>query len=384
LAKHLGRRPLAGIHPAWNKDTAAACDLAGGSFFGFGRFLGESTRLFEIGLPIDYSARGASVVLLSDDNLMAFSKDEVRTMLSGGVFMDTQALARLNEMGFADLTGFDADRVVTIDCIERMTDHPLNRQFAGRERDCRQSFYHHAARTLKPRDPKAGVLTNVVDYAGDEVAPCVMGVFENRLGGRVCVAGYFPWTFLHSLSKSSQMKSVLRWLSKDRLPAYVDSFHKINLWVREPSRDGAAMAMTNSCLDAARDVALLIRTDRERVRVFDMTGAESHVRAGGSDGPYRKFVIPSIEPWHMCLVVADSRFDVEHGEPGAGRRTARGEFKRPVEINRLDEQVAPGEWAVPAAQATAEVAALPEERVERPAAPRADGLAVDREGLDLE
>jgi len=305
LAKHLGRKPLAGIHAAWNKDTAAACDLAGGSFFGFGRFLGESARLFEIGLPIDYSARGASVILLSDDAMMAFSKDEIRKMLSGGVFMDTQALTRLNQMGLADLTGFDADRVVPIDCIERLADHPLNRPFAGRERDCRQSFYHLPAFTLKARDPKAEVLSKVVDYAGAEVAPCTMGVFENRLGGRVCVAGYFPWTFLHSLSKSSQMKSVLRWLSKERLPAYVGSFHKINLWVREPDRAGVAMAMTNSCLDAARDVALLVRTDRDRIRVFDMTGAESQVRSSGSDGPYRRFVIPSIEPWHIRLVVAD-------------------------------------------------------------------------------
>jgi len=305
LARHLRRKPLAGIHAAWNKDTAAACDLAGGNWFAFGRFLGESTRLFEIGLPVDYSARGASVVLLSDDAMMAFSKDEIRKMLAGGVFMDTQALTRLNEMGLADLTGFDADRVVTIDCIERLTDHPLNRPFAGRERDCRQSFYHLPAFTLKPRDSKAEVLSKVVDYAGAEVAPCTMGVFENRLGGRVCVAGYFPWTFLHSLSKSAQMKSVMRWLSKDRLPAYIDSFHKVNLWVREPDPAGVAMAMTNSCLDTARDVTLLIRTGKDRIRIFDMNGAESQIRSGGSDGPYRRFIIPSIEPWHMRLIVAD-------------------------------------------------------------------------------
>jgi hypothetical protein len=119
------------------------------------------------------------------------------------------------------------------------------------------------------------------------------------------VAGYFPWTFLHSLSKSAQMKAVMRWLSKDRLPAYVASFHKINLWVREPEGGSVAMAMTNSCLDPARDVILLIRTDRERVSVFDMDGAQTQVRTSGSDGPYRRFVIPVIEPWHMRLVVSD-------------------------------------------------------------------------------
>lgn len=305
LAKHLGRKPLAGIHAAWNKDTAAACDLAGGNWLAFGRFLGESSRLFEIGLPPDYSAKNASVTLLSGDSLLAFSKEEILKMLAGGVYMDAQALAHLNEMGLADLTGFEVDRVIPHDCIERLAEHPLNGPMSGRDRDCRQSFYHLAATTLKPRDDKAEVLSRIVDYNGAEVAPCVMGVFENRLGGRVCVAGYFPWTFLHSLSKSTQMKAVMRWLSGDRLPAYVESFHKINLWVRESGGRPSTLAMTNSCLDKARDVALLIHTDRKEIRVFDMQGAQSQIRQSGSDGPYRRFVIPAIEPWNMRLVVVE-------------------------------------------------------------------------------
>jgi hypothetical protein len=305
LARHLGRKPLAGIRAAWNKDTAAACDLAGGNWFAFGQFLGESTRLFEIGLPADYSPHGASVTLLSGDNMLAFSKEEILKILSSGVYMDAQALARLNEMGYADLTGFDTDRVVPCDCIEQLAHHPLNGPMAGRQRDCRQSFWHLAAVTLKPRDAKPEPLSTIVDYTGTQVAPCAMGVFENRLGGRICVAGYFPWTSLHSLSKSTQIKAVMRWLSKDRLPAYVASFHKFNLWVRKPDRSKVAMALTNCCLDQARDVSLLIRTDAQRIRVFDMSGAESQVGSSGSDGPYRKFVIPVIDPWQMRLVVAD-------------------------------------------------------------------------------
>ncbi|HSL03157.1 MAG TPA: hypothetical protein VK901_06420, partial [Nitrospiraceae bacterium] len=61
-------------------------------------------------------------------------------------------------------------------------------------------------------------------------------IYENKLGGRVCVSGYYPWDHLHSLSKTSQMKAVMRWLSRDRLPAYVASYHKVNLWAREPQR----------------------------------------------------------------------------------------------------------------------------------------------------
>jgi len=305
LARHLGRKPLAGIAAAWSKDSAAACDLAGGNWTAYGRFLGESARLFEIGLPCAPSPRGAAVTLLSDDCVLAFDRDEIRRILSGGVYMDAAALARLGAMGFGDLTGFETDRVLPIDSIERLADHPLNRPFAGRERDCRQSFYHLAATSLKRRDPGAEVLSTLVDYGGRETAGCASGIFENALGGRICVAGYFPWTFLHSMAKSAQMKSVMRWLSRDRLPACVASFHKVHLWARESGGETGSMALVNSSFDPAVDAVLLIRTGRERARVHDMSGAGTGVFASGADGPYRRFILPPIEPWGMRLVVVE-------------------------------------------------------------------------------
>ncbi len=189
------------------------------------------------------------------------------------------------------------------DCIEKLAAHPLNGRFAGRVRNCRQSFYKGPAAVLKKTDPKSETLAGLVDYADQEVAPCTMGVFENRLGGRVCVAGYFPWTFLHNLSKSAQVKSVLRWLSKDSLPAYVASYHKINLWVSEPEGGKFALALTNSSFDSAENVTLMLLTDKDEIRVFDMRCAETVVPAGATDGPYRKFVLPPIGPWQMRLVV---------------------------------------------------------------------------------
>jgi len=304
LARHLGRSPLAGVWPAWGKDTAAACDLAGGNWSAFGRFLGEVPQTLEIGLPAAYARQGAAVTLLSDDSVRAFGKEEILKILAGGVYLDAAALSLLNELGYQDLTGLAVDRVFPIDCIEELSSHPLNGPFAGRQRDCRQSFYHLPGHALKKLDPRAEVLARLVDYSGREVAPASMAVFENRLGGRVCVAGYFPWTFVHSLSKSAQMKSVLRWLSRDTLPAYVESFHRINLWARVPGEGKVAIALTNSSLDPARELTLAVRTDRAELRVLDMAGRETLVRRTARDGPYGKFVLPAIDPWHMRLVVA--------------------------------------------------------------------------------
>ena len=308
LVKHLGRAKLAGIRPAWNKDSAATGDPAGGNWFVFSGFLqGLAPKMFEIGLPIAYGPEHAPVTLLSGDNVNAFSDAEVEKMLASGVYMDTVALFVLNHRGYGQLTGFEVERGIATDSIEELTSHPLNGPFAGRQRDCRQSFNRGAAQVLKKLDPKAETLARVVDYSDVETAPSTLGIYENRLGGRVCVAGYFPWTFLHNLSKSSQTKSIMRWLSKDHLPGYVESFHEINLWVRQPQDGKLALAMTNSSFDPAENVVLLLLTDHPTIRVWDMNCKETTVTSTGSDGPYRKFVIPNIGPWQMRLVVPRSK-----------------------------------------------------------------------------
>jgi hypothetical protein len=148
-------------------------------------------------------------------------------------------------------------------------------------------------------------LARLVDYGGQEQAATSMAVYENRLGGRIAVCGYYPWSFLHNLSKSTQMKSVMRWLSRDRLPAYMASFHKVNLWARQPGAGRLAVALVNSSFDPAVEPELVLLTRSEQIRVFDMLGRETVVPAGRSDGPYRHFTLPTIEPWSVRIVAAE-------------------------------------------------------------------------------
>ena len=146
-------------------------------------------------------------------------------------------------------------------------------------------------------------LSRVVDYTYDEVHPSCMGIYENPAGGRVCVAGYYPWEQLQTLAKSSQMKAVLRWLSRDGLPAYVASYHRVNLWVRSTTAGNLAITLLNGSLDAARDVEILALTGGDTMRVTDMRGGEVVVESTGNDGPYRRFIIPEIASWEVALAV---------------------------------------------------------------------------------
>ena len=295
-ARHFGRTTPVGVYAAWSKDAWAVADLG---------MLGQAPAMWEIGLPAAYSAQGAAVSLLFAQNVPLMSDEQLRSVLSGGVYMDADALNAVNQRGFGELTGMTVESVQAEDCIEELTDHALNRPFAGRQRDCRQSFYHVPGYVLALKDDRAQSLARLVDYAGQVKSPVSMGLFENQLGGRVVVCGYYPWSFLHNLSKTSQMKAVMRWLSRDRLPAYVASFHKANVWARPSSDGGLVVAVTNSSFDAAEGLCLALRTDRKTIRVVDMVGDATVVDTGMEDGPYRRFMLPPMAPWSMCLVVTE-------------------------------------------------------------------------------
>ena len=302
MSKSLGRSAIPGVQTFWNTSSFITGKLNDGNWVDTGNPV-ISHELYDIGLPTCYSNKQAKVILLGKDNVFALSKENIKKLLSGGVYMDAETLQQLNDLGFGDLTGFEVVRSENIDRIEKFTNHPLNGEFAGRKRDNRQSFWKCQAFTLRNTNEKAQALSGLIDYTGKEVSSCTSGIFENKLGGRICVAGYYPWTFMENLSKSSQMKSVFRWLSKDSLPGYIASFQKINLWIREPQNGLIALALTNSSFDPAKEVILMLRTVKKTIRLYDMKCRETVIRSAGSDGPYQKFIIPEIDPWQAGLIL---------------------------------------------------------------------------------
>ncbi|OHB79280.1 MAG: hypothetical protein A2W31_17055 [Planctomycetes bacterium RBG_16_64_10] len=66
------------------------------------------------------------------------------------------------------------------------------------------------------------------------------------------------------------------------------------------------MALVNSSFDPAVELDIVLLTASATIRVFDMNGEEDVVHAGRSDGPYRHFTLPMVEPWSMRLVVNNS------------------------------------------------------------------------------
>jgi hypothetical protein len=296
LVSELGRSPCEGLWPAMSSDRIWAALIGPGNSDPQSRL----TELAEIGLPPAYSRAGAKVHLLSGDGVCAFSRSELEELFTEAVIVDGPALRHLEGLGLADLVGFEIAGTRDRDTIERFTTDPLNGPHAGWWRDCRPSYWPTDAFILRPLAPQARPLAELIDFHGAVSGP-VMGVFDNRVGGRVAVAGYYPWTSLQNLSKSAQMKRLCRWLSRDTLPAYVSSFHKIALWCRRDAAGRLAIPLLNVSHDDAANVRLHVR-EGHGWRLLRMGGGERDVQVVSSDGGYAVLELPELAPWEMVLL----------------------------------------------------------------------------------
>ncbi|MHB0936879.1 MAG: hypothetical protein ACYC6A_10855 [Armatimonadota bacterium] len=301
----LGRRRTAGVWQALDRDEYATV-RADGDWTTAPGWHGPIAlaEWSEIGLPIAYGREGAAMTVLSGDSCLAFSREELYDMLAGGVLLDAPALWRLDALGLLEDTGFEVIGVREDDTIEQLTADPLNGPLAGAQRDCRQSFkwWSQTACLLRPLSAAARVLAEGVDYGGTSYG-AVVGVYENPRGGRVAACGYFPWSYLQTRAKTIQMKALCRWLSRDALPAYVDSYHKIALWSRQDASGRPALLLANVSLDPAHQVRILVR-DASPLTLTRMDGSEEPLSPAGSDGPYTVFDIPRLGAWQAAMLTS--------------------------------------------------------------------------------
>ena len=130
---------------------------------------------------------------------------------------------------------------------------------------------------------------------------CFAGLLS-MLGRHRAVAGYAPWTTLYTSAKALQLKRLFRWLSRDTLSGYMDSFHKISLWLRRDDNGRIAAVVLNASQDAAEELVVSIRTKNTRGTVTNMNCKETSLSASEQDGPYMKFQLPAIAPWHLALL----------------------------------------------------------------------------------
>ncbi len=308
LRDELGRSPLCGMWPAWNRDVFVANQADGSWPEGPSDAVGALTRAYvlgELGIPLCYAAHGAVASVLAGPGLLSDSAEELRRLFAGGVLMDVAAWQALDRLGFSGWTGVRPGSAVVRDALEVLAEHPLNGRFHGWSRDCRQSFWREPAYPLEPASG-TGVerLAWLSDYAGRDLGAS-MTAFTNELGGRVVVMGYYPWSQMHHLAKSSQMKAVCAWLSQGRLPVLLETFSRVHLWARQPTADRLACVLLNASLDPASRPGLRFAANFRQVTWNSLEGGSRVLQPVAIPGVSAcRVETPTLAPWSVSLVVA--------------------------------------------------------------------------------
>lgn len=306
FAKLSGSSPC-GIHANWDKYIAAS--VPSENFWereiSFSEQVAESStsynyELLSIGLPEAFNKQYAKVFTVNGENLSVMERNDIISLLSGGVYMDVSALEYLNANGFEEYTGFRVEKKFEVDAIEEYTDALINNGIFGGKRNGRQEFNPGDAYSLVSVSDDVQILSKLVDYHGNVIGECCMGLYENSLGGRICVSGYYPYNSLNNYFKSTQLKKIFRWLSCDGLPAYVESETKIrNLSYEKEGR--VLVSLFNYTNDSQKNVCICIKTDSDEAIVYYSNCAPQKICASAADGGYKKFVVDEIPPFEILL-----------------------------------------------------------------------------------
>jgi hypothetical protein len=307
-------RPL-GIYNGWTPRRNAARALDGGDWMDSGSWedtnandfsaaetATRGAQIFIAGLPPAYRLSEAQATILCSDVAWSLSEQELRAILAIGLYCDVKTLQILHRRGLGHLTGFRAVKAFDRDVRERLLPHPLNGVGAGSIRDGRQAFVRgYPGWQLECLDGKGEALAELIDYHNRVVADCSMGTYENDLGGRVVVAGYFATRHLLFKSKLLQIKNIFRWLSRDTLAAYIASFHRIALWVRSPGANGceSVVSLINASMDRANNVELFVHGNGTDARLAGMAGDCIQLTGIPQEMNYVRFLIPALAPWSV-------------------------------------------------------------------------------------
>ena len=210
--------------------------------------------------------------------------------------MDTETLQALTDRGFGEYLGFEADKIIERDGIEMFGSHPINEGFENVQRDARMSFWRDGqVATIKKTKAGAEYLSSLINYVGDTFGEC-SGVFENSLGGRVCVFGYYPNMYLQSFVQSTRLKRLFVYLSKGKLN-YVKSYHNMIMFER-----GEGIMLISSSLDVQKRVEIALYGDFSKITVTNQDMVEKSLLRANCDENYSYFVIDEMQPFEICIV----------------------------------------------------------------------------------
>jgi len=308
LVQHAGNYPLTGLYPVWDKGLTARRQVRQGDTW----LNSNQWHLYDITRPQLLSELGLALAvepsvgtILSGRVAEIYSDKELTKLLSGGVIMDTRALDVLAERGLADLAGVRLAHAYDNGVKETLTDDPLNGVYAGQDRCASIEFWGDGkglGDMLEVTAPGVRVLANMRTYLNKTYGPC-MTAFENRLGGRVVVAGYGPWMYLGSTAKREQLLNVADWVAKGQLPLRVREVIRLVPLVRlSADRKHGAVVLLNAGADTIAEATVDLRIDTDAVALLSSDGQCRKLATQPAEGGCR-LALDHMQPWSTTILL---------------------------------------------------------------------------------
>jgi hypothetical protein len=277
--KLLGDKKIRGIGKIFSKDISADAAEYGDD-------------IYSIGLPPAYSDEESLFYIITGKSVKSIDRKTLLCALKRGVMLDGEALEYINSLGLSEYTGFSSSPTESGEfLIEKSLKHDLNAT-ENELRDVHTSFGWIGdmpkVYRIQKNAENAEYLTSLINY-DNENCGFASGIFENSLGGRIYVSGYVPFNWNGSKGRTIGLKRICKYLSRDRIPAYVASFHKIALWSRDD-----CISLLNLASGTSRKVKIAVLTDKSTLALYrQINGTVKEERATlvNVEGKYKIFEI---------------------------------------------------------------------------------------------
>lgn len=257
-------------------------------------FLGTDAQ--KAGFPVAYRAEDAEVTAPTALAVASMTEEELDRMFAGGVYLDQDAFVAALQRGREADIGFAEGKWIGDVAMEALTADPLNGRYEGLLRNARPTLPpYRRVLSIVPKAAGARTLARLVDATLDEIAPCVQGVYENARGGRVCVNGYTPWLKLGDVHSIVQLRTVMQWLSRERLAGVIEGDGRAALWVRGEN----SAVVVNFGHDEEQGLSLDLQGEAWAHGIVAAGDKGAAVIRGERHGERTRYRLPKLAPWSV-------------------------------------------------------------------------------------
>jgi hypothetical protein len=290
--------PLKGFWPVDHPNLMAKPDVDKTGWFQEEYDIQAPNELAEMGIPFCFDPENHSGVFLSGKLVEGFTDDELKKLLSGGVYMDAEALRILWKRGFGEYTGVKAGESAR--GVEVLTHHRFNEKHAG---DGRRPVWMMSGVVLQPQNDEVQQLSFIQTVDGKN-AGCCLSAYENEWGGKVTVAGYFPWEDMGRVGKRTQLLNLADWLSNNEMPLRINSFVRVLPLIRmNDAKDEFIATFFNTSYDHLKNVDIEVNANCNSLTQL-FADRDIPVKSSRKNGRM-VFTIKEISPWQVAVIAGN-------------------------------------------------------------------------------